>query len=71
VSSKSKHDRMMPIADGFCSNHLNYVAACSDAEIIRAIAQLPLHDLARLARLVKKAAEAEPEKAADAGPARA
>jgi hypothetical protein len=57
MSSKSRHDRMMPIAPNFCRDNLRHVVACSDDEIIRAMAEIPVHDLARLARLVRKAAE--------------
>jgi len=56
------HDRMMPIAPGFCRDNLRFVVACSDDAITNALADLPVHDLARLARLVRKAADAEPRR---------
>jgi len=58
VSTKSSHERQMPISPGFCQENLRNLVACSDGMITRALASLPVHDLARLARLVKKTAEA-------------
>jgi len=57
MSTKSSHEKQMPIAPNFCANNLRLVVACSDATITDAISQLPVHDIARLARLIKKAAE--------------
>ncbi len=57
MSTKSSHEKQMPIAPGFCHENLRRLVACSDELIVRSLSRLPAHDLARLARLVKKAAE--------------
>lgn len=42
----------MPLPDGFCDTHLRYFLSCSDAMVTAALAALPVHDLARLRKLV-------------------
>jgi hypothetical protein len=50
----SSHNKGLPIQGDFCLIHLKYLVSCSDPEIERCLAEIPVYDVNRLRKLLAR-----------------